>query len=166
MAVVTTIVAIAAVFISAMQWLTAKQKIAADSLEERLDIYEGIVAIVSEFSSHGNFAIELHQRFIKTMRRARFYFGPEVDEYLEKLRRAMLRGDNRLGFRENVSEAEFVKAYEIVGQSFETLDRMFRPYMRIGQRMPLAWWPELRQSLSGRIDRIRGWFSGKGLRSR
>ncbi|MGJ4899366.1 MULTISPECIES: hypothetical protein [unclassified Bradyrhizobium] len=155
MAVITTIVAIAAVLISAMQWLTAKQKIAVDALENRLEIYEDIVSMVAEFSGSGNFPVELHKRFIQTMRRARFYFGPEVDEYLDTLRLAMHRGDGSLGFRQNLSEEEFVNVFDMVDESFETLDRMFVPYMRNDQRMPLAWWSSWKQQIGSNRSDLR-----------
>jgi hypothetical protein len=93
-----------------------------------------------EFSGSAQFSIDLHQRFLKATRRARFYFGPEVDEYLETLRIAMLRGDTRLGFRGGITEDQFVAALDAVQSSYATLDRMFIPYMRLDQRMPNWWW--------------------------
>lgn len=147
---VTTVVAAAAVIVSAMQWIIARQKIAAGALEERLDIYEEIVSIISDFASTGTFPVALHQQFIHAMRRAHFNFGPEVEAYLDELRLAMLRGDDRLGFRADLSETEFLKAYDSVAQEFDRLDRMFAPYMRNDQRISLAWWPQDRRDLVAR----------------
>lgn len=147
---VTTVVAAAAVIVSAMQWIIARQRIAAGALEERLDIYEEIVSIISDFASTRTFPVALHQQFIHAMRRAHFYFGAEVEAYLDELRLAMLRGDDRLGFRADLSETEFLQAYDSVAQGFDRLDRMFAPYMRNDQRMPFAWWPQERR---GMVDR-------------
>jgi uncharacterized membrane protein YccC len=59
--VVATIIALAAAFVAFMQWQTALQKVAVDALEERLNIYENIIAIVAEFSGSAQFPIDLHR---------------------------------------------------------------------------------------------------------
>ena len=137
----TIVVGLVGVAITLMQWRTAQQKAVLDILEDRFQIYSDLVDIVAEFGGSGRFEVALHKRFLDAQRRARFYFGAEVDEYLERLRLDMHRGGyiDRVGLNPALTEDQFVATMDRINGAHVELDRMFIPYMRVDQKMPR--WP-------------------------
>jgi hypothetical protein len=141
LAFVTVFVGFVGAAITFMQWRTAQQKSVFDILEDRFEIYSELVDIVNTFGGSGRFDVALHKRFLDAQRRARFYFGSEVDEYLERLRLDMHRGGyiERVGLNPALSEDQYVAMMDRINGAHAELDKMFIPYMRVDQKMPR--WP-------------------------
>jgi hypothetical protein len=143
-ALVAVVVAIAGAAISFFQWRTAQQKVVLDIFADRYAIYKDLRAAVSMFLQNVNFSAEVQQSYMDAQSRARFYFGAEVDSYLETLRLDMIRGHffDRYEYRHEINADAQVERLNRVAVFDVEIDRMFIPYMRINQRMPLWWWSD------------------------
>ena len=151
--VITSVAAVAAVMVAALQWLTAQTKLALDIHATRYAIYQDLREIVTGFLQNLNFSNELHARFLDAQSRARFHFGAEVDQYLDSLRRDMIVGHmfDRYGHGQPDTRVdEQVARLNRVNAFYNEIDRMFVPYMRLDQRMPLWWWTPFVARLRGR----------------
>ena len=88
--VITSIAAAAAVIVAFLQWKTAQTKLALDIHATRYAIYQDLRDAVSQFLTNLNFSNDVHGKFLDAQSRARFHFGAEVDQYLERLRSDMI----------------------------------------------------------------------------
>jgi hypothetical protein len=150
-AFISSLAAAVAVFIAFLQWKTAQTKVALDIHATRYAIYQDLREAVSEFMRELNFSIDVQRKFMDAQSRARFYFGVEVEQYLERLRRDMIGGhmfDRFSQARGNVDEQ--VARLDRINAFYAEIDRMFVPYMRLDQRMPLWWWTSFRARLKFR----------------
>jgi hypothetical protein len=139
---VTVTVGLLGAIIAFMQWRTAQQKVVLDILHERFDVYKELIRIVGEFGATAKFPIKLHGEFFDAQRRARFLFGGEVDSYLDDLRRDMVTGEyyDKVAHEQNISQEKYIATFERINSAYTEFDRLFIPYMRIDQKMPLWWW--------------------------
>ncbi len=150
--VITSIAAAAAVIVAFLQWKTAQTKVALDILATRYGIYQDLRTAVTGFLQSLNFSNEVHAKFSDAQSRARFYFGAEVDQYLEGLRRDMIVGHmfDRYGHGQQHSKVdEQVARLDRVNAFYSEIDRMFVPYMRLDQRMPFWWWTPFITKIKG-----------------
>src|ERR1700723_2028312 len=85
-------VLIAGAAIAYYQARTAQQKVAIELFDERYKIYEDLKDVIVRFLQGINFTNELQQKYMDAQNRARFYFGAEVEDYLEKTRIDIIRG--------------------------------------------------------------------------
>jgi hypothetical protein len=137
----TIVVTIFGATIAYFQWRTAHQKVALDILEKRFTIYNELRTIVAEFQKHADFSLEDQRIYADAQRRARFIFGADVDRYLGSVRSDLMRGHffehqaGQTGSQEHEQDARMAR----LDSFYAKLDRMFVPYMRIDQKMPL-WW--------------------------
>jgi hypothetical protein len=153
---VGTIILIVGAVISYFQWRTAQQKVALDLFDRRYAIYEELRDIVAQFMRNLEFSHELQRSYLYAQNRARFYFGAEVEDYLETLRKDMMRGHHfdRFG-RQAMNVDEQVARLDRVAVFFTEIDKMFIPYMRNDQRMPLWWWSNIFASYKRWIRAVR-----------
>jgi hypothetical protein len=86
-AFITSVAAVAAVAVSALQWMTAQTKLALDIHATRYAIYKDLREAVTLFLQELRFSNEVAIKYIDAQSRARFHFGAEVEQYLEDLRR-------------------------------------------------------------------------------
>ena len=144
-AFITSLAAAVAVIVAYLQWMTAQTKVALDVYATRYAIYQDLREAVSNFLRELNFSQEIQAKYMDAQSRARFHFGVEVEQYLESLRRDMIRGHmfDRYGHAEQQLSGvdEQVVRLDRISAFYNEIDRMFVPYMRMDQRMPLWWWP-------------------------
>lgn len=138
---ISTAILIAGLAIGYFQWRTAQQKVAIDVFENRYKIYDDLRSAVSEYLNSGQFSLESQRLFMMGQSRARFYFGQEVEDYLERVRRDMNTAHlfDRYAQRPNANVDEQVARLDRINAFYAEIDKMFIPYMRLDQRMPL-WW--------------------------
>jgi hypothetical protein len=75
-----------AVIIAFLQWKTAQTKLALDIHATRYAIYQDLREAVTMFLKDLKFSNEVQAKYWDAQSRARFYFGAEVEQYLERLR--------------------------------------------------------------------------------
>ena len=150
--VITSIAAVAAVVVAALQWMTAQTKLALAIHGARYAIYQDLRDVVLGFSQNLKFTNELQVKYLDAQSRARFHFGAEVDRYLDEIRRAMITGDlfDRYGHGQpDLKVDEQIARLNFIQGFYSEIDRMFVPYMRLDQRMPLWWWTCLVAKMKG-----------------
>jgi len=156
LAYITSLAAAVAVLIAFLQWRTAQTKVALDVFETRYEIYKELREVVAIFSRDFNFSNELHAKYMEAQSHARFHFGAEVEQYLEELRRDLIRGHYFERYARDVAnEDEHVARLNRIATCYSEIDRMFTPYMRLDQRMPLWWWPTFSKNARDRISSLR-----------
>jgi hypothetical protein len=83
-----------AIFVSAvgyLQWRTAEQKAALDLFERRRAIYDVIQRSVCQMlSSSAGFDLQRLAQFTEAREQAYFFFGDDVEAYLEHLRQDII----------------------------------------------------------------------------
>jgi hypothetical protein len=159
---ISSLAAAVAVIIAYLQWKTAQTKVAIEIHATRYAIYLDLRNAVSSFLQELNFSNEVHARYLDAQSRARFNFGPEVDQYLEDLRRDIIAGhmfDRYPAARGNVDEQ--VARLDRINAFYKDIDSMFVPYMRLDQRIPLWWVPSLAAKLKQDTSRVSAWFKAK-----
>jgi hypothetical protein len=158
-AFIGTLAAVVAVAISYLQWKTAQTKVALDIHATRYAIYQDLRDAVTGFLQELDFSNLIRAKYMDAQSRARFHFGAEVEEYLESLRRDMIQGhmfDRYAHAREQLGNVDAqVARLDRINAFYSEIDRMFVPYMRLDQRMPLWWWPDLIKELKEAANRLR-----------
>jgi hypothetical protein len=158
-AFISALAALVAVAIAYLQWKTAQTKVALDIHATRYAIYQDLRDAVTSFLRELNFSNEVHAKYMDAQSRARFQFGAEVEEYLESLRLDMIRGHMFDRYSRDLKQLGSVDAQvarlDRISAFYSEIDRMFVPYMRLDQRMPLWWWPRLIKKLEGAVNRVR-----------
>ena len=92
LAFISGLAAVVAVAITYFQWRTAQTKVALGIYATRYAIYQDLRKAVSDFLRDLNFSLEVQGKYMDAQSRARFHFGAEVEQYLESLRRDMIKG--------------------------------------------------------------------------
>jgi hypothetical protein len=143
LAFISGLAAVVAVAITYFQWRTAQTKVALEIHAARYAIYQDLRKAVSDFLRDLNFSLEVQGKYMDAQSRARFHFGAEVEQYLESLRRDMIKGHtfNRYGHLQPPpgNTDELAARLDRINAFYKEIDRMFVPYMQLDQRMPL-WW--------------------------
>jgi hypothetical protein len=156
-----SLAAAVAVIIAYLQWKTAQTKVALDIHATRYAIYQDLREAVTMFLKDLKFSNEVQEKYMDAQSRARFYFGAEVEQYLERLRRDMIHGhtfdrygppQNALPGRAQVNEQ--VDRLHRVSAFYSDIDRMFVPYMRLDQRMPMWWRTAFTTKIKGHAMRL------------
>lgn len=131
--------------VSYLQWRTAQQKVALDIIETRFEIYQDLRTAVSNYLTTAEFTLDDQRHFMAAQSRARFYFGGEVADYLERIRRDINTAHlfDRYAARPAANVDEQIARLDRINSFYSEIDRMFIPYMRLNQRMPLWWWPSI-----------------------
>ena len=143
-AVINAMVGLFGIIISYFQWRTAQSKVALEIFSVRFEIYSQLREIVSFFLRNAAFPDDQAIQFIQAQSRARFYFGAEVDAYLERVRRDMVSGDFINRYPQQLTQFgadEHVNRMDRLSNFYNEFDRMLIPYMRYNQKMP-NWWLE------------------------
>jgi hypothetical protein len=79
----TAFIAFIVAFISALQWITARQKVVLDLFDKRFAVYEELRVAVSPHLGQMS-TVEDIVKFNRAANRAQFLFGPEVTSFLEE----------------------------------------------------------------------------------
>jgi len=139
---IATIVAVVGALIAYFQWRTAQQKVALEIYGARYEIYDDLRAAVSQFLVTAVYENDTDRKFLNAQSRARFRFGEEVDQYLTKVRHDLIAGNlfARYGGGNNPNLEDQLARLDRLNAFYAEIDKMFVPYMRLDQRMPLWWW--------------------------
>ena len=128
-------------FIALLQWRTAQQKAVLDLFDRRHEIFlsvrnavDLILRDTQHFDQHGE------QDFAAAKDRAYFFFGDDVEEYLEHLWKDMLalsatEEQRRRSQNEGASNRCDVLRHSI-GQFYTVGQPLFAKYMRFSQTVP------------------------------
>lgn len=73
------------------QWKVAQQRIVLDLFDKRMEVFESLRSAVSKVNSSGKTTQETVQEFANAKNRVLLLFGPDVQDYVEKLYRALLK---------------------------------------------------------------------------
>ena len=149
------LIAAATVSIAFFQWRTAQQKVVIDVFEERYKIYQQLRTAVSDYLQTLVFQLEARRNFFEAMSRARYYFGAEVDSYLTSILRDINTAHlfDRYAERPSAKIDDQVDRLNRINAFYTEIDKMFVPYMRIDQKMPLWWWSALKLRVTALLTR-------------
>lgn len=142
------IAAITAIFVALvafLQWRTAQQKAVLDLFERRHAIYEIVRNAVSTIASNSNaFDQGREVEFMQAMERAYFFFGDDVDNYVQQLWSAII--DVRDADKELKDITDFATRHAAIERrragisrvtQFHTTGKpLFARYMRFSQTIP------------------------------
>ena len=143
---VTAVTAGTAIFVALVayfQWRTAENKTVLDLFEERYAIYDAVRKAVAHMLRDLNgFGPQDEQTFLTAKHRAYFYFGDDVEQYLEQLWHDILNGkaaDSQLSASPNQEHARIVgqrwTAFRGIEQFYKVGQPLFGRYMRFSHRV-------------------------------
>jgi hypothetical protein len=164
------VAALTAIFVAAvafLQWRTAQQKAVLDLFDRRFEIYETVKNCVDQV--HTNplcFGGELEKEFLKAKNEAYFFFGDDVNNYLETLRKNILTVRDayklqpvpvaiKLQANGEPAPAQVIglvanQAMNRINNFYKDGQPLFAKYMRFSQTVP----PGIRQMASSRWQRL------------
>ena len=79
---VTAFIAAVVAFIAFLQWQTAREKVLLDLFDKRFAVYEELRSVMGRHLGSGIDEPAFYN-FVRTVSRAKFLFGPEVQTFLE-----------------------------------------------------------------------------------
>jgi hypothetical protein len=122
-------------------WQTSNEKIVLDLFEKRLAIYEDIRAAITPINRSGNTADEDFNKYCQSIDRARYFFGLDVLNYLERIRIALINHQLACGMVSNDStpdRPDWVKqkleAFKQIIGFYTEAPPLFAPYMQAHQK--------------------------------
>jgi hypothetical protein len=90
--IVSAIIVALGLVVAFLQWRTARQKAVLELNDRRFRIYETVKNCVDQVNINSQrFDNELERKFLKAIEEAHFYFDDDLHDYLETLRKAILR---------------------------------------------------------------------------
>jgi NMD protein affecting ribosome stability and mRNA decay len=146
--IVAAVTAMFVAVVAFLQWRTAQQKAVLDLFDRRHAIYEIVRNAVNTIASNSTaFDQSREKEFTQVMERAYFFFGDDVDKYLEQLWSAIVDvrdADQELkDITDPAGRAALIdkrrKAMDRVAQFPHTGKPLFAKYMRFKQKMPHDW---------------------------
>jgi hypothetical protein len=81
----TAFIALIVALISALQWITARQKVVLDLFDKRFAVYDELREVIGKHGQSGT-TMEDIGKYTRAANRAKFLFGPEVTNSLEERR--------------------------------------------------------------------------------
>jgi len=140
---VAAITAAFVAWIAYLQWRTAQQKAALDLFDKRFKIYETVKNCVDQVGTNPeDFGNERQKEFLKAKTKAYFFFGNEVNDYLERLRKDLLTVYDTTRFEATTADRE--EAISRISKFAEDGQPKFAKYMRFSETVPLG----IRQTVS------------------
>ena len=132
------VAAITAAFVAViafLQWRTAQQKAVLDLFEKRFKIYEVVKSCVDQMRTNPeDFGNERQREFLKVRDEASFFFGDDVQKYLERLRKDLLTVYDTTRFEATTADRD--QAIGRINKFYETGQPLFAKYMRFSQTVP------------------------------
>ena len=80
----TPVVALLGLYIALRQWFTSRSKLKLDLFDRRLVIYDAVRSYIAGVMTSGKTSQELEFAFMSDTRGARWLFGVEIVEYIDK----------------------------------------------------------------------------------
>jgi hypothetical protein len=126
-------------------WRTQNERIVLDLFERRISIFEDIRKVVAEALRTGQPDDALYFEYCKAVELVPYYFGPEIEEYLEKVRHLIIElqldasiiADQRNPDRNERSKGH-VQRMNDLSDFYKTSKKLFRPYIQAHQKIG-AW---------------------------
>lgn len=142
----TLLVAVGVALVGYSQWRTANQRVVLDLFERRLKVFNKIEDVLVLVTRNGAADDENYFTFVKAKAEARFLFGKEVDDYLQKILEDVvdLQTYTVDVVRASSSNQEELfdkrtKAKLQIGNFFTAGHVVFGPYMRLDQKNTPFW---------------------------
>ena len=123
-------------------WETANERVVLDLFERRIAIFESIRSVVSSILRTGQPTHDDYFAYLQAIDRVQFYFGDEVQEYIEHIR--LLIGELQLDATIIADHADPDRSARIRGRAdrmkelsgfYENAKRLFGPYIRAHQKV-------------------------------
>jgi hypothetical protein len=128
--------------IAKLNWQTQHDKIVLDLFDRRYPVYLEIRNAIGEVYSSGAAPMPTYNRYTTGVDQARFLFGPEVFDFLEKMRRTL--GDLEVAniTIKQPTHPDFNKwvvkrseLFQEVSDFYENFDRKVAPYLAAHQKL-------------------------------
>ncbi|QDM14593.1 hypothetical protein [Tardiphaga sp. vice278] len=122
-------------------WQTANEKIVLELFERRAAIYEAIREAVGEVVWSGAAPDNTFSQYYRAIDRVPYFFGPEVQRYLEKLRLHMIDLDlaNKMLNQENSDRGKWAQKihdeFLEVADFYKAAPVLFEPYIKAHQKV-------------------------------
>jgi hypothetical protein len=115
-----------------LQWRTAHQKAVLDLFDKRFKIYETVKNCVDQVRTNPeDFGNERQKEFLKAKNKAYFFFGNDVNDYLERLRKDLLTVYDTTRFEATTADRD--EAISRISKFAEHGQPLFAKYMRFSQ---------------------------------
>lgn len=138
----TALIALIVAFISALQWITARQKVVLDLFDKRFAVYDELREVVDGHGQSG-LTMEALAKFTRAANRAQFLFGLEVASFLEEIRidlNFFFVVDNGNDTARQRVEDEYVSRRNHLIRFSRDFDALVAPYMKHTQkRFPIPY---------------------------
>ena len=122
-------------------WQTSNEKIVLDLFEKRLAIYEEIRATITPINSSGNTTDENFCKYCQSIDRARYFFGLDVLNYLERIRISLINHQLACSTVSNdltPDRPDWVKrkmeSFKQIIEFYTDAPPLFAPYMQAHQK--------------------------------
>jgi hypothetical protein len=127
--------------IAERNWKTSNEKIVLDLFDKRLSIFEEIRSIVGEVIREGTAPDELLFRYYKAIDRVPYFFGEEVQKYVEQIRLHIIDLNLANTMMKNQSDPDrpqWIKRrkseFLAVTNFYRESGPLFAPYMKAHQK--------------------------------
>jgi hypothetical protein len=125
----------AQVDVAERNWRTSNEKIVLELFEKRLAIFEEIRDVIGEVVRSGQAKQEVQFRYVKAIDRVAYFFGDEVNDYLNGLYKDLLHLDSANYMINQVGmSAKRMQHFAAISDFYKLAPSLFRPYMRAHQR--------------------------------
>jgi hypothetical protein len=143
----TVIAAGAASFItyrfSNAQRRATEMRLVLDLFDRRWDVTQELRSAISDMVQHGIVPGKSYWQYLRASQRAAILFGPDVTDYLETVRQAMIRHEAEKDRARSDDDAVRGPAVDIQADTFTVIsdfyknfDPLIAPYMQIHQKLP------------------------------
>ena len=139
-------IALLAAAIAWAQWHTARSKLVLDLFNQRMEVYEGVCAVMRKVMREGTATTQDVVDLAGPQDRAGFLFGDDVNAYLKSLQKALAQ----LGYCRSIisqlkGDEEYQKAVgfenlvmsKTVATFYDDFGRLLMPYMRMHHKKPM-----------------------------
>lgn len=127
--------------IARRNWETANEKVVLELFERRLAIYDAIRDIIGEVTRTGVSPDEILHKYFKALDHVPYFFGEEVQNYLESVRLLMIDLNLANTMMEDPYDRERAKWVQMKHDRFSRITRfyndappLFGPYIRAHQK--------------------------------
>ncbi|MCK1400118.1 hypothetical protein IVB45_18525 [Bradyrhizobium sp. 4] len=129
----------AQVAVAERAWQTSNEKIVLDLFDKRLSIIEDVRSLIGEVVRNGRAPDEHYYRWLRATDRVSYFFGPEVEAYIERLRQSLIKLEHANSMLETHVErpiwAEVRRRhFEAVVDFYKEAPPIFAPYMKAHQK--------------------------------
>jgi hypothetical protein len=118
--VLILLTAMAAATVSFFHWQASHNKIVLDLFDRRLEFYEQLAKVISNFLASFNVTDDMLSSYERAMTRSRFLFGPDVAIFLKSRHKDLLSAwsAQQMGHKD-------LKAFDRLKNFFEEGDQIF-----------------------------------------